>query len=453
VLSGVAAAVRSRVDGYAPSWWVGLALVTVGVSAVGDGPQSALTGALLVATACVAFGCAVRAVLSDEVDSRIRPVRSAAFAFGALVVMLPLAGQVTASTASQRAANAVIGIAFVLLALVVELRRHRTTQATWPAFAPLFAGLAVTHLVAVAISPADPMYTGGRATILMVTMCFAAVRTIGDLHAAGALQRDAAFQSHLLRREAEHGRRLVEDRFAETMHEVRSTVRALEGGVRRLDIVHAADGDAAAGSTLASALVAEIHRLQALATDEQDRSEPTRYEVRAVLEPMLTVSAAGGWPVSWSIPAGLEASGRPGDLAQVVHGLLANSTRHAPGTPIDVTARREAALVLVIVEDGGSGVDRRARELIFQRGAHSVRQVDEGEGLGLYIARSLMRREGGDIWVEPRARGGARFVVALPTADPAARPLGDSFGVVRPFVRPTGRRRAGAFGREVASRR
>jgi two-component system OmpR family sensor kinase len=453
VLSGVAAAVRSRVDGYAPSWWVGLALLAVGVAAVGDGPRSTMSASLHVATACVALMCVARAALSTEVDSGVRPLRTSVLAGAVFVAVLALGDQLMESASAHRISNLVIGIAFGVLAIVVIRRRRANSAFLWPALAPILAGMALADLVAASVATGHPLHSGGAATVLMATMGFATVRTVGDLHAASALQRDAAFQSHLLRREAEQGRRQVEDRFAEKMHEVRSTVRALEGGVRRLDVGHAGDAEMLGGSALASALVAEIQRLQALATDEHERSEPTRYDVRTVLEPMLTVSAAGGWPVSWSIPAGLEASGRPGDLAQVVHGLLANSTRHAPGTPIDVTARRDAEFVLVTVEDRGPGVDRRAREAIFQRGAHTLLPEDEGQGLGLYIARSLVRREGGDIWVEPRARGGARFVVAVPTADPAARRLGDSLGVVRPFVRPAPSRRPGAFGRRFASSR
>jgi signal transduction histidine kinase len=43
-----------------------------------------------------------------------------------------------------------------------------------------------------------------------------------------------------------------------------------------------------------------------------------------------------------------------------------------------------------------------------------------GLGLGLYISRELIRRQGGDIWVESELGRGARFVVRLPVAGPTA---------------------------------
>jgi signal transduction histidine kinase len=45
-----------------------------------------------------------------------------------------------------------------------------------------------------------------------------------------------------------------------------------------------------------------------------------------------------------------------------------------------------------------------------------------GTGLGLYIARELVRRVGGRIWVEPNAGQGSVFHVEIPAA--AASPAG-----------------------------
>jgi two-component system OmpR family sensor kinase len=190
-------------------------------------------------------------------------------------------------------------------------------------------------------------------------------------------------------------------------------------------------------------LAAEIERLHQLVSEVDAEDAVTRYSVNRALEPMLAVSAAGGWPVHWSVPEDLEASGRPAELAQVVHGLLVNATRYAPGSPIDVSARAEHDFVLVHVDDRGPGVDRGMRDSIFERGVQDARHGDrDGHGLGLYIARSMLRSAGGDVWVEPRIGGGSRFVVAVPTGDPMARRVGASPDNVTPFVRPVVSERA-----------
>ncbi|MBJ7282954.1 MAG: sensor histidine kinase, partial [Acidimicrobiia bacterium] len=66
------------------------------------------------------------------------------------------------------------------------------------------------------------------------------------------------------------------------------------------------------------------------------------------------------------------------------------------------------------VEDRGPGVARGKRDLIFERGWRASLEETEGFGLGLAIARDLITRAAGDLWVTPRPGGGAKFVVSLP---------------------------------------
>ncbi len=79
--------------------------------------------------------------------------------------------------------------------------------------------------------------------------------------------------------------------------------------------------------------------------------------------------------------------------------------------------------VAIIVEDTGPGVPPDKRELIFEPFVQldrSLSQTIEGLGLGLAISRDLARGMLGDLVVESRAGGGARFVLTLPrgVADP-----------------------------------
>jgi len=82
---------------------------------------------------------------------------------------------------------------------------------------------------------------------------------------------------------------------------------------------------------------------------------------------------------------------------------------------VDLKFRRDHFRLLVL--DRGPGIALRHRDRIF----HKFHRVDNslttrqpGSGLGLSIARTIMRELEGDIVYEPRAGGGSCFVVLIP---------------------------------------
>jgi signal transduction histidine kinase len=82
-----------------------------------------------------------------------------------------------------------------------------------------------------------------------------------------------------------------------------------------------------------------------------------------------------------------------------------------------VVARRQQGTVTVAVEDTGEGVTGDVRDRMFERfwrGDSS--RSSPGSGLGLAIARGLVEAQGGRIWAEGAATGGARVSFTLPLA-------------------------------------
>ena len=122
------------------------------------------------------------------------------------------------------------------------------------------------------------------------------------------------------------------------------------------------------------------------------------------------------------IPPGLSAWGNRLELMMVFRNLLENAIKYSP-SPVEVTVRATASgedRVRVAIEDRGIGIEPKELRKIFQRFYRAGRDVQRqaaGLGLGLFIVRNLVRRQGGRVEASSEGSGrGSRFVVTLRTA-------------------------------------
>jgi signal transduction histidine kinase len=96
-------------------------------------------------------------------------------------------------------------------------------------------------------------------------------------------------------------------------------------------------------------------------------------------------------------------------LVAAVRPLLENAERHGAGHPrIEVT--RDGRTVVIAVVDDGPGVGADDVELVFEPG-HTT--GGDGAGLGLALARRMVRAVGGDVVARPGP--GGRFEVRVPS--------------------------------------
>ena len=103
------------------------------------------------------------------------------------------------------------------------------------------------------------------------------------------------------------------------------------------------------------------------------------------------------------------------DLNQVWTNLLDNALDAVPDSgEVTITAARRLDFVIVGVIDNGPGIPAEIRDQIFDP-FFTTKAVGQGTGLGLDIARQLVRRNDGDIEIESRP-GRTEFLVTLPVA-------------------------------------
>ncbi len=108
----------------------------------------------------------------------------------------------------------------------------------------------------------------------------------------------------------------------------------------------------------------------------------------------------------------------PDSLKQVVMALAVNASAAMPaGGTLSVRASRRGRVLRLDVADTGPAVPEARRRHLFE--PYATADAQRGAGLGLAVARSLLRSRGGDLLYRPRKGGNAfRVVLRVATGTP-----------------------------------
>jgi len=110
---------------------------------------------------------------------------------------------------------------------------------------------------------------------------------------------------------------------------------------------------------------------------------------------------------------------------QIVTNLVANACKFsADAGLVELRARVDGPVALVVVRDDGPGIERADWERVFRPFARlDGNERVPGTGLGLPISRDLARAMGGEVALASVPGSGSSFIVGLPTTGDTARPV------------------------------
>ncbi|HEY0117575.1 MAG TPA: ATP-binding protein [Cellulomonas sp.] len=230
---------------------------------------------------------------------------------------------------------------------------------------------------------------------------------------AARLDRDEALRRRLM---------------ADVAHELRTPVTtivasldALEDGVQELtpQVVTVLRGQAARLARLADDLAAVTRAESGELRLQVGQAQPGELLASAASAAAERYAAAGV-TLTVEAPPGLPTVAVDADrFGQVLGNLLDNALRHTPaGGRVTLGAQEHGAMVRFVVEDTGEGIAAEHLPHVFERFYRVDTARDRahgGSGIGLSIARALVRAHGGTVAAHSDGAGlGSRFVVELP---------------------------------------
>lgn len=111
-------------------------------------------------------------------------------------------------------------------------------------------------------------------------------------------------------------------------------------------------------------------------------------------------------------------------IGEVVTNLVSNAINYTnPNGKVEVSLKVSPNEVITTISDNGVGIPKEAIPHLFNkffRVSNRLQQVSKGTGLGLYIAKSIIEKLRGRIWVESEVGKGSQFYFTLPTVTQSA---------------------------------
>jgi signal transduction histidine kinase len=140
--------------------------------------------------------------------------------------------------------------------------------------------------------------------------------------------------------------------------------------------------------------------------------------VRRIVDDMALQANAAGCGIQLDIEENIVGHWDDFRLEQIVINLLTNAFRYGSGKPVTVSLKMIEGHAEISVRDQGIGISPEDQERIFEKFERiGIKEVKDGVGMGLFIARHLVFAHGGIIKVISKPDEGSDFRVLLPLRD------------------------------------
>lgn len=394
-ISAVLGGLHWRLVGITRSLWSGAAFLLLAglVLPALAVPSGVAEGSTLLALRLALYVAAlvVLAVGSARppVDPAIRPL--VVIGFTAAVTTLSLAVLLLDDGTTRAVARHpwVLALAFLVVAAVyaMRLRRDRHHVDPWRCLA--LVGIASSQGAAQVALAGRPVWVIAEGALLALAMTLMAIGTTRGLVLAYASQRRELVASALAAED-------IDARSRAQRHDVTNALMGLGGAAATLERFHD-NLNPADREELTRGLTREVSRLQAII--DQATAQHTPFALVDILPDSAGVALAGV-----SVAAELVAVGDAEGTRSVVQTLLSQVAQRAPSAAVNIRGERDGDWVVLRVADRGPEITRGERRTLFSRA-----------GTPLTEAARVMRRQGGDLWVD--GHGADRcFALCLPRA-------------------------------------
>ena len=153
----------------------------------------------------------------------------------------------------------------------------------------------------------------------------------------------------------------------------------------------------------------------AFARDDAADEPRVQTDIAALVRNVCNDLADAGQRVGYDGPDRLSFACAPGAIKRAVQNVAVNAVKYAGEALVSLSQGEDG--IDITIADRGPGIPADRREDVFRpffRLESSRSRETGGSGLGLAVARSIVRRHGGDIHVDDREGGGALIRMTLP---------------------------------------